>query len=307
VSLAFVFPGQGSHRAGALAPWKGHAALSVLDEVSAGVGRDVLALSEDPTAGGRTADAQPAIMAASLVTWRALTDAGITPSVVAGHSLGEYTAAVAAGVLGIEDGARLVATRGAAMGEACAANPGTMAAVVKLNPDAVTVLVDAIDDLVVANDNAPGQVVVAGTPDAVAAVKDQAREAGGRALPLDVEGAFHSPAMAPAVDRVRAAIADLELNQPTVPLVAGASASPLEEADAIADALVAGMLSPVRWREVQLQLESLGVTHLVEVGPGGVLAGLAKRTVPALTVHTISGPDDLDAVVDALRGLSPVR
>lgn len=307
MSLAFVFPGQGSHRAGALAPWKGHPSMAVLDEVSVGVGRDVLALSEDPTAGSRTADAQPAIMAASLVTWRALTDAGIAPSVVAGHSLGEYTAAIAAGVLGVEDGARLVATRGAAMGEACAANPGTMAAVVKLHPDAVTVLVDGIDGLVVANDNAPGQVVVAGTPDAVAAVKDQAREAGGRALPLDVEGAFHSPAMTPAVEPVREAIAGLSLADPVVPLVAGSSALPLEDAAAIGDALVAGMLSPVRWREVQLQLEAMGVTDLVEVGPGGVLAGLAKRTVPGLTVHTVSGPEDLDAVVETLGARSPVR
>jgi [acyl-carrier-protein] S-malonyltransferase len=307
VSLAFVFPGQGSHRAGALAPWEGHPAMAVLDEVSAGVGRDVLALSEDPSAGGRTADAQPAILAASLVTWRALSDAGVEPTVVAGHSLGEYTAAIAAGVVGVEQGARLVATRGAAMGDACAANPGTMAAVVKLHPDAVTVLVDAIDGLVIANDNAPGQVVVAGTPDAVAAVKDQAREAGGRALPLDVEGAFHSPAMAPAVDAVRDAIAGLELAEPRVPLVSGSTASPLDDAGAIGDALVAGILSPVRWREVQLQLEAMGVTDLVEVGPGGVLAGLAKRTVPELTVHTIAGPDDLESAVAALRGMSPVQ
>jgi [acyl-carrier-protein] S-malonyltransferase len=307
VSLAFVFPGQGSHRAGALAPWEGHPAMTVLDEVSAGIGRDALALSEDATAGSRTADAQPAIMAASLVTWRALTDAGVSPDVVAGHSLGEYTAAVAAGVLDVRQGARLVATRGEAMGEACAANPGTMAAVVKLNPDAVTVLVDAIDGLVVANDNAPGQVVVAGTPDAVATVKEHAREAGGRALPLDVEGAFHSPAMAPAVEPVREAIDALELSDPRVPLVSGSSASALREASAVGEALVAGMLSPVRWREVQLALEAMGVTDLVEVGPGGVLAGLAKRTVPELTVHTIAGPDDLDAVAATLGGLSPAR
>jgi [acyl-carrier-protein] S-malonyltransferase len=307
VSLAFVFPGQGSHRAGALSAWLDHPAAAVLDEVSAGVGRDVVALSEDPEAGARTADAQPAILAASLVTWRALTDAGIEPAVVAGHSLGEYTAAIAAGVIGVEQGARLVATRGAAMGEACAATPGTMAAVVKLHPDAVTVLVDAIDGLVVANDNAPGQVVVAGTPEAVAAVKDQAREAGGRALPLDVEGAFHSPAMAPAVDPVREAIAELRFTEPHVPLVTGSTARPLDDAAAIGDALVAGILSPVRWREVQLQLEAMGVTDVVEVGPGGVLAGLAKRTVPDLTVHTVTGPEDLESVVAALRGLSPVQ
>lgn len=307
MSIAFVFPGQGSHRADALAAWVGHPAAAVLDEVSAGVGRDVAALSEDPTAGARTADAQPAILAASLVTWRALTDAGIEPAVVAGHSLGEYTAAIAAGVVSVEQGARLVATRGAAMGEACVANPGTMAAVVKLHPDAVTVLVDAIDGLVVANDNAPGQVVVAGTPGAVAAVKDQAREAGGRALPLDVEGAFHSPAMAPAVDPVREAIDALDLSEPRVPLVSGSSATPLDDPAAIGDALVAGILSPVRWREVQLRLEAMGVTDLVEVGPGGVLAGLAKRTVPELTVHSIAGPEDLEAVVTVLRGLTPVR
>jgi [acyl-carrier-protein] S-malonyltransferase len=149
--------------------------------------------------------------------------------------------------------------------------------------------------------------VVAGTPDAVAAVKDQAREAGGRALPLDVEGAFHSPAMAPAVDAVRDAIAALELAEPRVPLVSGSTASPLHDAGAIGDALVAGILSPVRWREVQLQLEAMGVTDLVEVGPGGVLAGLAKRTVPELTVHTIAGPDDLESAVAALRGMSAVQ
>ena len=298
--IAFVFPGQGSHRAGALAAWTDHPAAAVLDEVRDGVGRDVVAISGDPTAGGRTADAQPAILAASLVAWRALADAGIEPDVVAGHSLGEYTAAIAAGALSVRDGAALVAARGAAMGEACAANPGTMAAVVKLNPNAVEVLVDRIPGLVIANDNAPGQVVVAGPPDAVEAVRPLARDAGGRALPLDVEGAFHSPAMACAVDRVAALLTDLEVRDPRIPVVTGASAQPVSDAAALADALVAGMLSPVRWREVQLALVALEVTDVIEVGPGGVLAGLAKRTVPDLQVHTVASPDDLDAVVDAL-------
>jgi [acyl-carrier-protein] S-malonyltransferase len=301
VTIAFLFPGQGSHRAGALAAWTDHPAAAILDEVAAGVGRDVVALSEDPDAGGRTADAQPAILAASLVVWRALTDAGIAPGLVAGHSLGEFTAAIAAGSLSVRDGAALVAARGAAMGEACAANPGTMAAVVKLGPDAVEVLVEGIEGLVIANDNAPGQVVVAGTPEAVASVRDQARDAGGRALPLDVEGAFHSPAMAPAVEVVAARLAELEVRDPVVPLVSGTTASALEDAVGIAGALVDGILSPVRWREVQLELARLGVTEVVEVGPGGVLAGLAKRTIPDVRVTTVATPDDLLAALEVLR------
>jgi [acyl-carrier-protein] S-malonyltransferase len=300
VPLAFVFPGQGSHRAGALSAWLEHPAARVLDEVGAGLGRDVVALSEDPSAGARTADAQPAIMAASLVAWQALTDAGVRADLVAGHSLGECTAAIASGALSVRDGARLVAARGNAMGEACAANPGTMAAVVKLGPDAVSVLLDGIDGLVIANDNAPGQVVVAGTSEAVAAVRERARDAGGRALPLDVEGAFHSPAMAPAVAPVTALFASLEVTDPTVPLVTGTTVRDLRTGPEVAAAIVAGILSPVRWREVQVRLAELGITQLVEVGPGGVLAGLAKRTIPDVEVHTVGAPDELAGVLAAL-------
>ena len=307
MTTAFVFPGQGSHRAGALAAWDGHPAADVLAAVDEGLGREVRALSADPTTGARTADAQPAIMAASLVAWRALVDAGVRPDVLAGHSLGEYTAAIASGALGVVDGARVVAARGDAMGAACGATPGTMAAVVKLHPDAVEVLVDGIDGLVIANDNAPGQVVVAGEIDAVAAVRARAKDAGGRALPLDVEGAFHSPAMAPAVDAVRAALDDVEVADPDLPVVSGTTAREVERAAPLAEALIAGILSPVRWREVQLRLAERGVTHVVEVGPGGVLAGLAKRTVPQLSIHTVATPDDLEPVVEVLAEVAPAR
>ena len=307
MTTAFVFPGQGSHRAGALAAWDGHPAADVLAAVDEGLGREVRALSADPTTGARTADAQPAIMAASLVAWRALVDAGVRPDVLAGHSLGEYTAAIASGALGVVDGTRVVAARGNAMGAACGATPGTMAAVVKLHPDAVEVLVDGIDGLVIANDNAPGQVVVAGEIDAVAAVRARAKDAGGRALPLDVEGAFHSPAMAPAVDAVRAALDDVEVADPDLPVVSGTTAREVERAAPLADALIAGILSPVRWREVQLRLAERGVTHVVEVGPGGVLAGLAKRTVPQLSIHTVATPDDLEPVVEVLAEVAPAR
>ncbi|MFA9444849.1 ACP S-malonyltransferase [Egicoccus sp. AB-alg6-2] len=300
--LAFVFPGQGSFRAGCLDAWDDHEAASVVDEVGDAIGRDLRSLAADAATGARTADAQPTIMTASLVAWRALLGAGVSPDVVAGHSLGEATAAIAAGSLPVADGARVVAARGAAMGRACAANPGGMAALVKLQPDAVQVLVDEDPDLVVANDNAPGQVVLAGTPDAIERIRERAREAGGRALPLDVEGAFHSPAMAPAVDDLAAALADVELRDPRVPLVTGTTTDVLRDGDAIGRALVAGVLAPVRWRELQARLAELGVEDLVEVGPGGVLAGLAKRSVPDLRVHTVSAPEDVVAVADRFAG-----
>ncbi|MEX2503572.1 MAG: ACP S-malonyltransferase [Egicoccus sp.] len=312
--LAFAFPGQGSYRSGCLDAWEGHPAADLVDVIGEAIGRDLRALAADGGTGARTADAQPTIMTASLVAWRALLDAGIAPDVVAGHSLGEATAAIAAGVFSVADGARVVAARGAAMADACAANPGAMAALVKLSPDAVQVLVDEDDDLVVANDNAPGQVVLAGTPEAIERIRERAREAGGRALPLDVEGAFHSPAMAPAVPHLEAALAQSSLQTPDVPLVTGTTTAVLHDGDAIADALVQGVLAPVRWRELQAQIESLGVRDLVEVGPGGVLAGLAKRTVPELRVHTVATPDDVAAlaahlgdVVDLADRMADVR
>jgi [acyl-carrier-protein] S-malonyltransferase len=300
VRIAFVFPGQGSYRAKALRAWTGHAASDVLAELEAGLGRDPVALSDDPEAGTRTADAQPAILAASLVAFDALIRAGVRPDVVAGHSLGEVTASVAAGALTTPDGAALVAERGAAMAAACTVSPGTMAAVVKLGIDAVEVLVDEVEELVIANDNAPGQVVVSGPPAAIDAIRARARDAGGRVVPLEVEGAFHSPAMSTARDRVAAAVDDIRVSAPAIPFVSGTSAGRHTTAQAVAAGLVDGVLAPVRWREVQLELARSGVTHLVEVGPGGVLAGLARRTLPDVAVRTVATPADVIDVADEL-------
>jgi [acyl-carrier-protein] S-malonyltransferase len=302
VRIAFVFPGQGSHRPGAGAAWSGDPAAEVVDEVGDAIGRDVAALLDDASTGARTADAQPAIFTASLVALRALGAAGVRPDVVAGHSLGEITAAVASGTLGIQDGARIVAARGNAMAQACARRPGGMAAVLKCGRDAVRLLVEDDAELVVANDNAPGQVVVAGSRGAIDRLRDRVRTAGGRALPLDVEGAFHSPAMQPAVGPLRGAL-DAAIWRPVdVPLVTATSAEVLEDAAGIAAAIAAGMLAPVRWRAVQQRLVDLGVRDLVEVGPGGVLAGLARRSAPDLRVHTVASPADVTAVADSLAG-----
>jgi [acyl-carrier-protein] S-malonyltransferase len=300
VRIAFVFPGQASHRRGALTPWQGHPATAVLSKVTQGSGRDVLALAADPQAGERIADAQPAVLAASLVVWQALGDAGIRPDVVAGHGLGEVTAAIAAGVLSVHDGAALVAARGAAMAAVCERRAGGMAAVLRLGRDAVEVIVDGIDDAAIANDNAPGQVVVAGSLEALTQLRDGVRIAGGRLVPLAAEGAFHSPAMAEAGPHVAGTLGRLRVLDPQVPMVSGATAVPLTAAADVANALVHGMEAPVRWREVQSRLVALGVAHLLEIGPGGVLAGLAARAVPELTVHAVATPDDVVRVLDAL-------
>jgi [acyl-carrier-protein] S-malonyltransferase len=304
VTVAFVFPGQGSFRPGVLAPWRGHPATRVLDVVVDRARIDPWALDVDPGTGQRTADAQPSILGTSLVAWEALVAEGVVPDVVAGHSLGEVAAAVAAEVLEVGDAAALVAARGRAMGEACRATPGGMAALVKISPDAVDVLVAEDPDLVVANDNAAGQVVVAGSPAAIQRVRERARDAGGRALPLDVEGAFHSPAMAPAVGAVADVLATVAVRDAARPLVSGTTARPSRSGAAIERALVDGILAPVRWREVQQELVELGVEHLVEVGPGGVLAGLARRAAPDLQVHTVATPDDVDRTVAALAPLA---
>jgi [acyl-carrier-protein] S-malonyltransferase len=318
VRVAWVHPGQGSLRTGCLeqaTSTEGRAELEPLalaaeraiDRVARSCGRDVRALAADAGTGARTADAQPTILAASLGAAAALTAAGLRPDVVAGHSLGECSAAIVAGCLDLDAGARVVAARGAAMAAACEARPGVMAAVVKLAPEAVTALLADHPDVVVANDNAPGQVVVAGPADAVGSLRDHVRDAGGRLVPLEVEGAFHSEAMSSAVPALADALGGVPIADPTVRFVSGVSARHVATGSGVADALLGGVLATVRWREVQLALAAAGVTHLVEVGPGGVLAGLAKRTVPDLEVRTVATPADAHALAVELGALVGAR
>lgn len=298
--IAFAYPGQGSLRAGMASAWRGRTEADVFERVGA-IARldDLAALADDPASGAQTAIAQPAIFAASLAAQRALDDAGIVADVVAGHSLGEVTAAVACGALTLGAGAQLVAERGRAMDAACDARPGTMAAILKLDIGKIEAIA-ADAGAAIANDNAPGQVVVSGTPLAVARVVDQAKDAGGRARPLDVEGAFHSPAMTPAVAGVETLVARLGLYDPGVPLVTGTTGDVLDSGAAIGRAIVAGILAPVRWRAVQERFAALGVEVVVEVGPGGVLTGLAKRAIPDIPVVAVGAPEDVPAVVEQL-------
>lgn len=305
MKVAAVFPGQGSFAVGCTRAWVDHDVDGVLHAVSEATGMDIVAEGDASDAGGDTSRAQPLIFAASLAAWRALRAGGLEVDFVAGHSLGEYSAAAAAEVLPVPSAARVVATRGRATAAACRANPGTMAAVIKLAAAEVEEVVEQVGGLVVANDNAPGQVVIAGPHDAMALARTRVDELGGRLVMLDVEGAFHSPAMEPAVAAVRSAVAAEPSADPSVPLVSSSRARVLTTAaDAVAS-LVDGILGAVRWRDVQLLLERRGVTDLVEVGPGRVLAGIARRTVPGLRVHSVDVPAAVGEVLERLARPAP--
>jgi malonyl CoA-acyl carrier protein transacylase len=218
--------------------------------------------------------AQPAIFCASVTAWSSLD--GDRPDVVAGHSLGEFAALVAAGALDADDGLKLVALRGRLMAEAAdSERAGGMLAVLGAGVEVVTEIA-ARHGVIVANDNAPGQIVLSGEARALERAADEARERGHKAMPLRVAGAFHSPAMAPVVPAFRAALDEVEFAPPHTPVVSSITAEPFDDVRArLAEALT----RPVRWRETLLRLREQGVRSFVEVGPGKVLTGLVKRTL----------------------------
>jgi [acyl-carrier-protein] S-malonyltransferase len=264
--------------------------------VSEATGRDVAALLLDADAETlqATRNAQLATFTLSLVALAGLRErVAKEPVAFAGHSLGEYTALVAAGALTEEGGAGLVVERGEAMQEAADAAPGTMAALLALDADAVAGLVAGIDGCWVANDNAPGQVVVSGTPTGVAAAGEAVRAAGGKVMALPVGGAFHSPLMAPAAARLEAALAAASFAGTDVPVVANVDAIGHTDGAGWPGRLSAQLCQPVRWRESLLTLAGLDVDRVVEVGPGSALAGMVKRTVPDAARVSVSAPEDL--------------
>ena len=308
--IAFVFPGQGSHRAGMASAWLPQAA-DMFTDLSDATGLDLVATADDADAcGASTRLGQPSITAVSLAALAALTDAGLAPDLVAGHSLGELSAAVAAGVFTPTEGVSLVAARGRAMGQACRSAPGTMAAVVRVDTETVEEVVATIDDVVVANINAPGQVAIAGTQAGIDAATEALRNEGGRVIALPVEGAFHSPAMTPAVVALTAALQWTPARDPEVGLVSGLDGAVRLTGSAVTRALVEGVLAPVRWIDVQHALRDAGVGLLVEVGPGGVLTGLAKRTLPDVRAVSVQTPEDVAVAVQAaaeLRDRTPAH
>jgi [acyl-carrier-protein] S-malonyltransferase len=307
--IAFTFPGQGSQKPGMGRPWVDHPSWELVGEASAAAGRDVgqLLLEADADELRQTRNSQLATFVLSLVVLDAVERLGVEPARFAGHSLGEYTALAAAGTVEFGDAIRLVVERGEAMQQAAEARTGTMAAVLGLDDDAVEIACHrAVDNVWVANYNAPGQVVIAGDPTAIDAAGGFARDLGAkRVMSLDVGGAFHTPFMAPARELLTKALDEVDVRDSDVPVISNVDAMPHSEADEWATLLAAQLCSPVRWRQALYNLERSGVTTFIELGPGTVLTGLAKRTVTGAKAHAVSVPDDLDRLLDALTGHQP--
>jgi [acyl-carrier-protein] S-malonyltransferase len=307
--LAFTFPGQGSQRPGMGRPWREHDSWELVEEASLVAERDVGALLLDADADTLkdTRNAQLTTFVTSLMVLDAVERLGIVPSYCAGHSLGEYTALTATGALSFEDGVRLVVERADAMHEAGISSPGTMAAVLGLDDDDVEVACRRADsDVWVANFNAPGQVVIAGSPDGVAAAGEHAKSLGAKkVMALQVSGAFHTPFMTSARERLRTAITLASPRDSEVPVVSNVDALAHASGDEWSSLLSAQLSSPVRWKHCLLTMADHGVTGFVELGPGGVLTGMAKRTVATARTITVSTPDELDKLIEWVAASSP--
>lgn len=302
--LAFTFPGQGSQKQGMGEPWVAHDSWELVDEASDACGRDVaeLLLRADDAELKHTRNSQLSTFVLSMVVLDAVERTGVVPGFAAGHSLGEYSALCAAGALSFDDAVRLVAERGEAMQVAAEERSGTMAAILGLDDDLVGTACARVDgDVWVANYNAPGQVVIAGDPQAVEAAGVAAKELGAkRAMALPVGGAFHTPFMSPARDRLRKALAEVDIRAPAVPVVANVDATPRDTDDEWHQLLASQLCSPVQWRRSLYSLQEQGVTTFVELGPGTVLTGMAKRTVKGSTTISVGTPADVDALLSAL-------
>jgi [acyl-carrier-protein] S-malonyltransferase len=304
-SSAFVFPGQGSQSVGmgqALAA-ASPAAAAVLARADAALGESITALAFDGPADAldRTENAQPALLAVSIAYLAAIREAwtahGIdapAPAFAAGHSMGQYSALVAAEVISLEDGIRLVRERGRLMQASGAGRDGAMAAILGLDEAALPALVErasAHGVFGVANRNAPGQVVVSGERAAIEAAAEIARELGARkAIVLPVSVAAHSPLMAEAADGMRRVLADVDFRDPVVPLLANADARPITTAEDARAELVDHLTAGVDWVAAVERMGAAGVTTFVEVGPGRVLTGLIKRIAPDAEAFPLDDP-----------------
>jgi [acyl-carrier-protein] S-malonyltransferase len=307
--IAFIFPGQGSQKAG-----MGRALADAFpicrrtfDEADAALGEPLSRLIFDGPEDRLTLteNAQPAILAVSVAAFRLLESRGIRPAFVAGHSLGEYSAHVAAGTFPFADALGVVRRRGCYMQEAVPLGAGAMAAILGLDAELVErACAEAAQGDVVsaANVNGPGQVVIGGTREAVARAGERAKALGAkRVIPLNVSAPFHTALMKPAEARLAPELLALAVEDPRVPVVANVDGEPKRDAGAAVAALIRQVAAPVRWDRVVAHLASAGVTTYVEVGPGTVLSGLVRKIHREADAIAFGTPDDLASVESLLQ------
>ena len=311
-SFAFVFPGQGSQAVGMLDAWGDHPAVrEAVQEASDALNEDLGALIHNGPKEGLalTANTQPVMLLAGVAAWRVwCAEGGAKPMAVAGHSLGEYSALVAAGVLTLAQAVPLVRLRGAAMQEAVPVGVGAMAAVLGLDADKVkavcaevTAQLGGAEVVEAVNFNDPGQTVIAGSKAAVDAASVAVKAAGAkRALLLPVSAPFHSSLMKPAAEKLKLALAGLTLATPQIAVVNNIDVAVQTDADAIRDALYRQAFGPVRWVECVQKLRAMGATTLVECGPGKVLTGMTKRIDPELAGVALFDPATLQETQELL-------
>jgi len=298
LTVAVIFPGQGTQGADMGAPWRDHPAWEVVTRAEQALDEPLahLLLAESAELLARTRESQLSVLLTSLLVWEAAKDRLPSPVAFAGHSLGQITALIASGSLPFDEGIRLAARRAEATQAAADRHPGKMAAVIGADEAQVLEACGAApDECWLANDNAPGQIVIAGTPSGIERATKAAGDLGiRRVMPLKVGGAFHTPLMEEAAGALRPVLASIDFQAPAAPIVSNADARPYGEAGGWPERLERHLISPVRWRGCMTTLvDELGATTLVEVGFGSMLAGLAKRGAPGASVIGVATPDDI--------------
>jgi [acyl-carrier-protein] S-malonyltransferase len=310
MKFAFVFPGQGSQSLGMMAAYGESAVVrTTFDEASGALGRDLWQLvSEGPAeALNQTVNTQPLMLTADIAVWRLWLDkGGAMPAMVAGHSLGEYAALVAAGALTLKEAVPLVELRAKAMQEAVPAGEGAMAAVLSLDADIVkAVCLESAQGQVVqaVNFNSPEQTVIAGHKAAVERAAEACKAKGAkRAVMLPVSAPFHCSLMQPAAEKLKLRLADIGVSPPLTFVINNVDVATAGDPNAIRDALVRQAASPVRWVETMRAMQAAGVTHVFECGPGKVLSGMVKRCADGLQGAAMADLAGVDAALAATRG-----
>ena len=313
MAFAFVFPGQGSQSVGMMAAYGDSAVVrATFDEASAALGQDLWQLLADGPAESlaQTVNTQPVMLTAGVATYRLWLDkGGRLPALVAGHSLGEYSALVAAGVINFKDAVPLVRLRAAAMQEAVPVGTGAMAAILGLDDDKIreacaeaAALIGNGEVVEPVNFNAPGQTVIAGSKAAVERACEACKARGAkRAVLLPVSAPFHSSLIRPAADKLAARLTELSFSAPQIPVINNVDVALQSDSEKIKDALIRQAYSPVRWVETIQKMASLGVTTIAECGPGMILSGLSKRCTDGVTGIALADLAAIEAAISTLE------